>query len=228
MDAGIPDTQFRAETASVAIAQFRNNQLVNCTMDAVTINSDSGNKPDPAVTLDTTQLALLLMDDGKFAFDSPKGNAVLATNTSGKRSTSEVLLALAVGDRHVDPTAVLTDADLSKEIAAIKQESANAKQAAGEIAMTSCNIPDHTVLGTCVIADTFTAPTKASIAWRVSRFHFDVSTTVDSDAGMLACLQLGGKWTAPAKNDPAVVRERLHQHAAQMRELAGPRNREGR
>jgi hypothetical protein len=38
---------------------------------------------------------------------------------------------------------------------------------------------------------------------------------------MLACLQIGGKWTAPAKNDPAVVREGLHQHAVRLRELAG-------
>jgi hypothetical protein len=115
VDATTPDAQFMIETASVAFALFKNNRLVNCIMDAVTINAGTGYKPDPAVTLDTTQLARLLMDDAKVAFDSRRGNALLKTTTSGKSSLSKGLLAFAVGAKQVDPSAVPNAAEVSPE-----------------------------------------------------------------------------------------------------------------
>jgi hypothetical protein len=87
--------------------------------------------------------------------------------------------------------------------------------------MSSCMMPDRLVLGTCVVQDALTAPTKASITWHVTRLHFDVAATVDSDVGMLACLRVGGKWSAPPRTDAAVLQERLHQYARQLRQGAG-------
>jgi hypothetical protein len=64
--------------------------------------------------------------------------------------------------------------------------------------------------------------TDVDVQWRIKQTNFDVNVA-DTDAGMKRCLLLGGAWTAPSRDDPAVASERLRQHAAQFREMTAPR-----
>jgi hypothetical protein len=55
---------------------------------------------------------------------------------------------------------------------------------------------------------------------KVTRQHFTVADTVDSDAGTKNCLTLGGQWTAASKDDRDVVHERVRQRVGQLRMVA--------
>jgi hypothetical protein len=56
---------------------------------------------------------------------------------------------------------------------------------------------------------------------RGGRYHFDVASTSDSDAGFKTCLVLGGKWSAPAENNTAAALARARQQALKLRALYG-------
>lgn len=92
-------------------------------------------------------------------------------------------------------------------------------KAAVHVESCSEQFADRVVLGSCLIEDTVSGDGGVAV-FRIASSYYNVTTTKDSDAHMRACLKDGGKWTAPAKDDPEAARERLRQRSKALQDIA--------
>jgi hypothetical protein len=235
-----------ADTASIAIASFKGDHLRDCTAASVSFA-----RPPQAAgsTITADQAAILLAEEALSAVDSGDGSMLVpGTGSQTWESKSKLTQIFAMLSRPDLLDHAGADAKLSGSAAKSKKDEAEVSamlkvvQAAkwpfdnykdeikrGELAkVDSCSFPDRVSFGSCAIEDVLVVhehldPSKAKIVdlqWRIQRFNFDVNVA-DTDAPMKSCLLLGGKWTAKSSNDPDVARERLRQHAGQIRDKAG-------
>lgn len=84
----------------------------------------------------------------------------------------------------------------------------------GEFAKIDECFHDRPTLGTCTVSDR-----SAAISWQITRQYYDVASVLDSDAGLKACLGIGGSWKAIPRDSPEAIEARLHQHGAQLNRL---------
>jgi hypothetical protein len=237
-DVWVADAQLvTVQTASIAVATFRGEHLQGCLQVVVTVTRANDFAVAPAYNVTPEQAAMLMLDDALIAFANPKDGK--STFVGARQIMARILLTLTTG-RPI-PLNSAAAAKVIKELtvgARWPPKDREEQVKSGELArVESCAFPDRTPLGACAIESTATGSTPgpadpeaklhfdvapaSELALRVDRYHFDVASTSDSDAGMKTCLALGGKWSAPSRSDPATARERARQHAGQLRELYG-------
>jgi hypothetical protein len=213
-----PTSTSHVEKSRIAVASFKGEHLQECMLVAVTIGRPLGNRADgkaePWASLTAEQFALLLLDDGLTAVQN--GSSVL--RAGGKETLTKNMASFADGKTDEEKAAI-TETIKQLEGDAIAEQF----KKDGLLRVENCEFPGRMPLGTCLIEDSVKTESSIELAWAISRFHYDVSSTADSDAGMKSCLTLGGNWVAPAQDDPAAAHERVRQRTRQLRGLLDER-----
>ena len=202
------------DTASMSVAVFRGNNLTECVeARVITRMSDNGEPFFAAHHVTAHHIVLILAEDilvmgtgGRSTLAAGKPSVFTEFFTKGIMPNSETSKDGRVGSKPV----VMDE----KVLAGIKwpPESLAKLVEKGEMAsVASCASMNRIALGTCTLKQS-----ALTLEWTVTRQHFDVRSTSDTDAGLRHCLLIGGEWSQPAADDPAAARERLRQRAATL------------
>ncbi len=213
-----------AEAASLAVARFKGDNLKECVAVQVSLvrpGQRGLTQTDAALPLvEAKHLAVVLADDAL----SLGGATVL--ERGGKETISRFSAAVAEASwpnlagkvkGESDPTMV-------REVAAVSWPPPHrAKDAQrGELAaVDTCALPNRIALGTCEVQDSTTTETGVHLEWSLTRYHFDIRSTTETDSGLKTCLRIGGKWSTPAKDDADATMERLRQRSEGLRGRTG-------
>lgn len=193
-----------AASGIIAVATFKGDNLHECVEASVAIRlTDTDKAP-----ITPHQAGLIIIEDILMLVSG--GESVIA---NAKRAELTAFLTKIVEGK-LDKK---KRSDLQEMLSKLKWPFASVADRVkkGELAMVeNCASVGRLSLGTCTLSDS-----TPSIEWSITRFHFDVGSTSDSDSGLKTCLRIGGNWSSPAKNDPAAARERMRQRAGELRRL---------
>jgi len=103
---------------------------------------------------------------------------------------------------------ILASATATRVTASLKDSAARLYGKATANQVDSCDFDGRRELGVCEIPLSGSSPPDRSISVNVTRKIFGLQKTVDSEDGLRACLEAGGRWSAPDPDSPEVARLR--------------------
>ena len=214
----------KSEKAVFALAKFKKDHLIECfhgEVAAVRLASEP-EPPSDNILITLDQAALMVVDEAIVTAND--GDSMLVSKKpdrdAGAKNLSRMLRALVSGKIVKDPKNQKWAEELRQIAWPYKKYAEPVKK--GILAKVDGCTPQHVgraPLGVCTLRDMTSDVEYPQVSWVVKRHHFDVGDTADSDAGLKACLKIGGKWEAPDKNDPAAAAARIRQRSTQLRSL---------